>query len=294
VSSGAVKNVGLSLLRDFQVTESWMPFITGLVFLGPFLVSVWFINQLPQPDQADVAERVERIPMNARQRYGFVRGMWPGLALLFFVYFFLTAYRDFRDNYQVEIVEKLGYGNSATMLTRTELLVSLGVMICLAALNLVRNNRSGLMAAFALMSGGLALMGASTWLLDARFLDGFWWMTAIGLGSYLAYVPYGSVLFDRMIASTRIAGTAVFAIYVADALGYTGSVGVQLYKDLAQSELSRFDFLKGFTYIMSLAGSVLLIISCLYFARSSAPARVEMTSAAEASPPPACDSGRTA
>ena len=28
------------------------------------------------------------------------------------------------------------------------------------------------------------------------------------------------------------------AIYVADAIGYTGSIGVQLYKDLAQSEVT--------------------------------------------------------
>ena len=41
-----------------------------------------------------------------------------------------------------------------------------------------------------------------------------------GLGVYLAYVPYGSVLFDRLIASTGVVSTAVFAIYVADFIGY--------------------------------------------------------------------------
>src|SRR5262249_25364721 len=163
VSSGAVKNVGLVLMRDFGVGEAWMPFVTGLIFLMPFLLSVWFLNQVPQPDDADVAERVERIPMNAHQRQGFVRSLWPGLALLFFVYFFLTAYRDFRDNYQVEIIEKLGYADWKGSLTWTEILVSLGVMASLAALNLVRDNRRGLIGAFFLMAGGLALLGASTW-----------------------------------------------------------------------------------------------------------------------------------
>jgi Family of unknown function (DUF5690) len=287
VSSGVVKNVGLLLLRDLAVTEAWMPFVTGLLFLVPFLLSVWFLNQLPQPDQADVDERVQRVPMNARQRHGFVRGMWPGLVLLFVVYFFLTAYRDFRDNYQVEIIEKLGYAGWAGALTWSELLVGLGVMICLAALNLVRDNRLGLMAAFGLMIGGLILMCGSTWMLDAKLLGGFWWMTAIGLGSYLAYVPYGSVLFDRMIASTRIVGTAVFAIYVADALGYTGSVGVQLYKDLAQGDMSRFEFLKNFTYALSLLGALLLIGSCLYFARLTARARLKSAERMEVALQPA-------
>ena len=46
---------------------------------------------------------------------------------------------------------------------------------------------------------------------EAGVIDGFWWMTLVGLGSYLAYVPYGSVLFDRLMASTGAIGTAVFA-----------------------------------------------------------------------------------
>src|SRR5438093_13116990 len=92
-------------------------------------------------------------------------------------------------------------------------------------------------------------------------------MTLTGLGSYLAYVPFGSVLFDRLIASTRVAGTAVFAIYVADAIGYTGSVGVQLFKDLAQSGLSRLGFFKGFTYFMSALGVTCLVSSAVCFLR---------------------------
>ena len=53
-------------------------------------------------------------------------------------------------------------------------------------------------------------------------------MILTGTGAYLAYVPYGSVLFDRLIASTRTVGTAVFAINVADSIGYAGSIGVML------------------------------------------------------------------
>ena len=92
-------------------------------------------------------------------------------------------------------------------------------------------------------------------------------MTLTGLGAYLAYVPYGAVLFDRLIASTRVVATAVFAIYLADAIGYTGSVGVQLYRDLAASNLSRLGFFMGFTYFMSVLGVVCLFSSCLYFLR---------------------------
>ena len=82
---------------------------------------------------------------------------------------------------------------------------------------------------------------------------------------YFTYVPFGSVLFDRLIATTRVSGTAVFAIYVADALGYTGSIIVQLYRDLAVGGSSRIVFLANFAYLMSAGGIVALAGSCWYF-----------------------------
>jgi len=252
-----------------RVSEGWMPAITGLHFLPLFLLSVWMLNQLPKPTDADVAARVQRKPMDSSDRWAFVKHFLAGLILLCLSYFFLTAYRDFRDNYQVELFDGLGYPYAAhkAIITKAETIVMFGVIGAMALLNFIKDNRRGLIGAFAIMIGGMGLMGISTLLLDAGMIDGFWWMTCIGLGSYLAYVPYGSVLFDRLIASTGVAGTAVFAIYVADSIGYTGSVGVQLFKDLAHSDVSRLGFFKGFTYFMSVLGMVCLASGCIYFLR---------------------------
>lgn len=265
LASGAVKDVGRGLMSGWQVSEAWMPAATGLLFLPMFLLAVWALDQIPAPSEADVAARVQREPMDRARRWAFVREFLGGLVMLLIAYFFLTAYRDFRDNYGIEIFTELGYGEQATIFTRTELPVAFGVMGALAALFLIKNNRLGLLGAFALMIGGSALLGISTLLFDAGVINGVWWMVLVGLGSYLAYVPYGSVLFDRLIASTGFIGTAVFAIYVADAIGYTGSIGVQLYKDLGQGEVSRFGFFRGYTYFMSILGTVLLVASCAYF-----------------------------
>ena len=104
------------------------------------------------------------------------------------------------------------------------------------------------------------------------------WMILTGLGSYLVYVPFGSVLFDRLIATTGVAATAVFTIYVADALGYTGSVGVQLYRDLAESDATRLVFFRRFTYLMSVGALALLAFSLAYFlAKTRAPSEPAAT-----------------
>ena len=69
------------------------------------------------------------------------------------------------------------------------------------------------------------------------------------------------------MANTGIIGTAVFAIYLADAIGYTGSVGMMLYKDLAAGEVSRLGFFKSFTWGMAAIGTLCLVASCFYFLR---------------------------
>ena len=149
-----------------------------------------------------MALKTARQPMDGRQRVSFVKHFFPGLCLLLTPTFFLTAYRDFRDNYMVEILEGLqySYDDNQTIITRAETLVAFGVILAMGLLNFFRDNRTGLIAAFSVMTGGVILLGVSL-LLEMGTISGFWWLTLTGLGSYLAYVPYGSLLFDRMIAT---------------------------------------------------------------------------------------------
>ncbi len=262
VASGAVKDIGLWLMSSFQIDQFWMPCATGLFFLPLFVGSVWLLNQLPQPDAADIEARVERTTMGGSQRWQFFRQFLPEMLLLSTVYFFLTAYRDFRDNFGKEIFESLGYGEKPAIFTRSELWVAFGVMAALAGLNLIRDNRRGLYGAFVIMTFGVFLLGAGTILWDLKLVSGLTWMILTGLGAYLTYVPFGSVLFDRLIASTRAVGTAVFAVYVADAVGYSGAISVLLGKDLMAGDMDRIEFFRLLTYFMSALGVILLILSC--------------------------------
>jgi hypothetical protein len=264
VSSGVVKDVGVSLMHA-GVAEEWMPAAVGALFVAPFLLGVWLLERSPRPSVADIAERVRRTPMDRRQRGQFLRSFWPGLAPLLLVYFFLTAFRDYRDNYGVELYGELGYAGQGAVFTQSEVPVALGVLGLLVCLYFVRDNRRALGVAFALMTLGLALIGLATCLHWQNAVSGFVWMLLIGLGSYLAYVPIGSMLFDRLIASTRFVGTAVFAIYLADAVGYVGAVGVQLHKDLSLSQTSRLAFLQTFCLALSTGGSALLVGSWWFF-----------------------------
>lgn len=266
VASGVVKSVGAALLGA-GVSEGWMPAATGLAFLPLFLAAVYGLSLIPPPSAADVSARTEREPMNADERRAFLRRFWPGLIVLVLTYLFLTGYRDFRDNYAAEIWADLGAGGRADVFTLTEIPIALLVMFVLALLYLVKDNRIGLLLTYLIMGGGALLIGIATLLFDAGMLGPTVWMTLVGLGLYLGYVPYGCVLFDRTIAAMEIVATAVFLIYVSDSVAYSGSVGVHLYKALGQANMSKLEFFRYFSYVTSALCMVLFAVSGAYFVR---------------------------
>ena len=49
-------------------SEFWMPAATGLLFAIPFVLALWLLNQVPEPNQLDVTERTEREPMDSSRR----------------------------------------------------------------------------------------------------------------------------------------------------------------------------------------------------------------------------------
>ena len=268
LASSSVKTVG-SWTMQSGVTQFWMPAAVGAMFLIPFFLSVFFLNQLPPPSEEDIKSRSERTIMDGKGRAGFIRQFLLGMILLLVLYFFLTAYRDFRDTYMPEVFDAMGYASEPTLFSKADYPIAFGIMVVMALLNLAKNHRRGLLAVFAVMISGMLLMGVATVLKDMGTINGMWWMILIGFGAYLAYVPFGAVLFERVMASTKAAGTAVFAIYLCDAVGYTGSVGIQIYKDLGHPDLDYYQFLRMFTYAMAITGTVLFLLSSVYFYRKA-------------------------
>ena len=246
LASGVVKSVG-KVLMNAGVPEFWMPFATGACFAIPMAVFVFLLASLPPPTPEDIAERTERKPMDAEARKAFFKRYLPGLLSLTVLYILLTAYRDFRDNFAVEIWKALGKNEkeSAALLAGSELPVTVGVLLVLAFLMFIKDNRKALLAVHVIMLLGTATVGVSTLLFSMDIIGPTSWMILIGFGLYAAYVPFGCILFDRLIATVNAVGTAGFLIYVTDAFGYLGSVGLMLYKDIGSPDLSWLEFFQG-------------------------------------------------
>jgi hypothetical protein len=269
LADGAVKSVGRWFL-DLGVSEVWMPFTTGAAFFPFLLVAVLMLRLLPPPDEADIAARVRREPMDGPARTRFFRTYAPGLAALMVLHVLLTAYRDFNSNFERELWDALGRGNNPELFAQTKVPITLAVLLALGTLFVIKNNRSAMTAVYGVMLAGSALIGGATFAFQAGMVSGTTWMILVGLGLYLAYVPFGSALFERMIAALGESGNAGFLIYLVDAVGYLGSVGIVLFKDFGKPELSYLDFYVQFSYVTSALCVGCFAFSMVYFRRATA------------------------
>jgi hypothetical protein len=268
VASGAVKGLGSKLL-DVGVPEFWMPFVTGAFFVLPMAFFVYLLSSLPPPTEEDERLRTKREPMNGKARTDFFMAYAPGLIPLTLLYVLLTAYRDIRDNFAVEIWKGVGYDDPSFIMMVSEWPVAFGVMLGLALLYTVQDNRKALIAVHALMAFGTALIGIATLLYQAELITPAAWMVLLGLGLYLAYVPYGCVLFDRLIAALGVAGTAGFLIYLTDSAGYFGAVSLMLYRDLVAPDQSWVEFFATLSYATSGVCTTLFLVAMFYFGRKT-------------------------
>ena len=265
ISSGVVKSVGTMVMNAHLAGEWWMPAVTGALFVPVLGLSLFGLATLPPPSAADIAERTERVPMDGAARHALLRRFGPGLIALVLIYVLLTALRDFRDNFSAEIWAELGLGGKAELFSLTELPISVMVLVVLAMLTLIRNNRRALVINFVLITLGLLLAAGSSLAFIAHVIGPVAWMTALGGGLYLAYTPFNGMLVDRLVAATGSVGNAGFLIYVADASGYGGSVALLLLRNVPGFRLPWTQSLIDAGIACGTVGMALMIWAAIYF-----------------------------
>jgi len=149
--------------------------------------------------------------------------------------------------------------------TWSELPIALVVFMVMTSLMLIKDNRKALVINNYIILSGFIIIGFSTLALNIGLIKPVAWMILLGLGTYLGYLPFNCLLFDRMIAAFGSASNAGFFIYIADSFGYLGSVSALIFKNFNNKELSWFSFLTTTSYGLAISGSLLIILSIWYF-----------------------------
>jgi len=264
-SAGFAKTIGGFLMRDWGTSEFWMPFVASCLFFLPLLLFLWLLDKIPPPTPEDEALRTKRSPMTGQERVKYTLTFAPGLVLLVLTYMLLTAFRDFRDNFSSEIWQSLGYGDKPGIFTFTESIVAVTVLVVIGSLMVIKSNFKAMVINHLIVLIGMITVGLSTLAYEHKLISAPTWMILIGMGLYFGYIQFNSIFFDRLIATFRYVSTVGFLIYLADSFGYLGSVGVLLFKEFGNAELSWLEFFISSGYILSIAGSVLIVLSLIYF-----------------------------
>ncbi len=264
-SSGFVKSVGKSTILNWGVSENWMPFVTGLIFIVPILIFILLLEQIPPPSAEDERLRTRRAPMNKEERRKFLKMFFPGLVLLITSYILLTVLRDMRDNFAADIWKDLGFGETSAIFTQTEIPVSVAVILILGLLVFIRNNYIAFMVNHFIVVAGFGIAIISTLMFRAHHIGPVSWMTLAGLGLYMGYIPFNCIFFERLIAVFKYVSNVGFIMYVADSFGYLGSVMVMLTKNFCSVTLSWSQFFMDAVLAGSVFGIVLMVASSWYF-----------------------------
>ncbi|SEE49457.1 hypothetical protein SAMN04487765_2813 [Tenacibaculum sp. MAR_2010_89] len=264
VSSGVVKSIGKWTIDALNVSENWMPFVTGLLFITPLVLFAFLLEKLPQPTEEDQLLKTIRQPLNKNQRRTIFKQYAAPLTFIVIFFITLTSIRDFRDNFAREIWDALGY-KDATIFTISEIPIALTVLFILGYIGSITTNYKAFMYYhYVLIIGSISIL-ISTYLFQLGVISPFIWMIISGLGLYSSYVPFNGIFFDRMIATFKINGNVGFLIYIADAFGYLGSILILIYKNFGKASISWLSFFIDSLYILGFLGFLITIYSIYFF-----------------------------
>jgi hypothetical protein len=264
-SSGWVKSVGAWLMQSFHVNEFWVPFMTGVVFFIPLILFVYGLEKVPPPSKEDEAARTERVPMTASDRKTILQQYLPGIIAFVVVYLFATIFRDIRDNFSADMWKEMGFNSKPAVFSQTEIPITLFILVLIGAMVMIKKSFKALMVSHVIIIIGFIVAGGATYLFMHQIVEPFWWMMLVGLGLYLVYIPFNSIFFDRLIAAFSMKANAGFFIYVADSIGYVGSVSVMLLKEGFSLHIKWVQFFSQSVIWLSLIGVFITIYSLYYF-----------------------------
>lgn len=239
IASGDVKTTGKWVLESSWFTgtfagEQWMPFATALLYLGPFLIAAFVLGKVPLPTAKDIDLRSERSSMGREERLRFVRDLFWILVPMAATYLMLTAFRDYRDNFQVELFEEAGVNleENKKAFSNSERVVAFATVALVSLAIMVRRHLLALRVTMVLMMAGASVAVGAIFLRKAGTIDGMTWMVLSGVGTYLSYILVHCLLFERLVALTRFPGNSVFAMMLFDGIGYLGPIMIIPLSDL--------------------------------------------------------------
>lgn len=280
ITSGLLKTSYLLLQKSWNLSETWLPFVLGVLATPLFVLFLWMLTRIPEPTEEDKKERTERVPMTQSTRKEMMKQMGIGIFLVATLYTFLTILRDFRDNFSLEIwKEQSNQSLDPTLFARYETWIAVVVLFSIGFLSTVRDNMRAFHLNTFLLLGSCTLLMASTWLFLQEKLSFPHWYILAGIALFLPYLLIQVTFFERLLALFQCKGNVGFMVYISDSLGYLGSILLMFGRELyADSSLSFTQILTHAFLYLSILGWLLTLLQFFFFQKKMTNSKKIITS----------------
>lgn len=266
VSSGTAKSLGLFAMNSLGISEFWMPAVIGGIAFPLLCLLAWTLSRIPQPSKKDIKQKSERTVMDGADRKSVLRQFLPILTLLFVGNLLLVMLRDVKEDFLVNIFDTTGY--SSWFFAQLDSIVTGIILVLFALMTLVRKDIRALAVLLALVIAGSAVMSVVSFGYDTVKLSPVTWLFLQSLCLYIGYLAFQTLFFDRFIACFRVKGNVGFFIATVDAIGYTGTVCVLMFKEFGTPDLdwlAFYNLLAGWVGVF--CGAIFLITLALILRR---------------------------
>eukprot|EP00742_Colponemidia_sp_Colp-10_P002156 GILJ01002303.1.p1 GENE.GILJ01002303.1~~GILJ01002303.1.p1 ORF type:complete len:1058 (-),score=108.14 GILJ01002303.1:160-3333(-) len=275
VASGFSKMIG-GFVSNF-VGESWIPFVTALIFLPCFVRIVQALTVFPSRTSEEFDRWGKRQATSFSLQMSFVSQHLVLVGALCLASMAVTAFRDIRDTFQADIWQTSPTSSTSSIVFLfTEIPAMLVTFILLNSLRKsarpslsapdVQSIFSQLSQLCLVMFAGFALIWVAS-SLSTEWISVTSWYLLTGIGTYLVYVPLNTVVCDRLTSFFGFHGSSVVLIQIAEAAGYLASVFVFFRKSEIAGRMT-MQYLNRTAYLLSGVGLVGVSLTLGYMAAS--------------------------
>lgn len=262
LSSGVAKSLGLYALQSLHVGEMWMPALIGAVAFPLLCLTGWMMTRLPKPDAADVAARSERVTLNGRQRWQLFRRFMPVLLLLFTANLLLTVQRDIKEDFIVCIIDVSTVPSWA--FAYLDGIATVVLLAMFAILSAVGSHLRVLCTLLGVSTAGMALLAFIGAYQTQLALPTTLWLFLQTLCTDIAHLSFQTIFFDRFIACFKLHANVGFFIITIDFIGYLGTLGILLFKELGAPNIDWPLFYNEMSTWVGVACCIMFVCSVAY------------------------------
>ncbi len=241
-----------------------MPALIGALAFPLLCLMGWMMTRFPQPTEADIASRTKRVTLDGHQRMKLFLRFMPLLVMLFAANFLLTVQRDIKEDFIVCIIDVSKVSSWAfAQIDSVATLILLGTFALLSAIRSHLKTLCIILVLSTLGMGTIAFVGAEG---QRLALPTYAWLFMQTLCIDIAYLSFQTIFFERFIACFKVKGNVGFFIITIDFIGYLGTLGLLVFKELGAAHVDWASFYNemsvyvGVVCCLSFAGSLVYMV----------------------------------